>query len=104
MIVPSGVQVYSVDLQPVSRPAPHNGNAAPGEQPRSVNDVSHIVRTPTVRALGIAELQIFVDAHQQQAAPPGAPPNPVSRTDTVRRRDRRLLCNAAALPVKPLTH
>ena len=79
MIVPSGVQVYSVDLQPVSRPAPHNGNP---RQPRSVNDVSHIVRTPTVRALGIAELQMFVDAHQQQAAPPGAPPNPVSRTDT----------------------
>ena len=28
VIVPSGVQVYSVDLQPVSQRAPHNGNHA----------------------------------------------------------------------------
>ena len=68
VIVPSGTKCRFNPLTSSPSRDRHRTTATPTRgQPRSVNDVSHIVRTPTVRALGIAELQIFVDAHQQQA-------------------------------------
>ena len=76
MIVPSGTKARfsPFDLQ-------HNGNANPGEQPRSVNDVAHIVRTPGARAWAVRTCRSSSMRTSSEQYAYRFATHPVSRTD-----------------------